>query len=221
MTLLRTSPVKRVAVGLLAAVAILSVTAGAGAANLVLTSKMGAATLTAPAFHVDYLTLSNSGTITGRAEKNDLVWVSFQGLVDRPTICSGWPNTTANATVSNAVISINNNAAANGDDTMTVSSVPTTSCSGGVFHLGTIDMGAAGYVTGGVATFGPTTITIQETATTTTVWFQLGKAGGAGTLQTVVSGANALYTPDAAIKQRTTGTLIGLNVSSSTTTVQL
>jgi hypothetical protein len=89
----------------------------------------------------------------------------------------------------------------------------------GGFHIGSINLGAAGYDTSTTSIDFPTTtnaLTVGATTTTLVATLNGQKNGAAGQ---VASGTAAVWTPDAALKDRSARTC-GANLSASSATVQ-
>ena len=210
---------------LAASAALASLAIGAPALGNGLTlaaGHLGVATALPPVFFPASLVDANRGSIVGKAERSDTVTVVFSQQVSQPTLCSGWSNSRSSQSLGSASIRINNGAGATGNDTLTVVGVSSSTCNGGVFHFGTIDLGAAGYVSGGNVPFPSSTIALSQTSTSTTLSLTLATAstgGSNGTLAQVTSGSAAVYQPDAAITD-TSSRPVNLNSAASAATIQ-
>ncbi len=90
------------------------------------------------------LTIRNGGSQAGRAQQGDQIVVSFFPVPAPGALCAGWTSSSHPELLGPNVV-VSENQPSSGDDTMTVTD--TADCSGG-FHLGTIDLGQRGYITG-------------------------------------------------------------------------
>lgn len=167
------------------------------------------------------ITISNksSGGTAGKPEQGDKIVITFSEAVDAAKICSTWNNTGTQTLSGNnsGVVTFNDNAAS-GNDRIDFS-VGSAGC-GSVLHVGSINLGSSGYVSGGNVTFGAngtgndTIITWDPTAKTLT--FTLGKqstGGGSGSSCTSCpASSSAIYTPDATLAD-IAGNLINGNAS--------
>ena len=201
-----------------AAVVALMLTAGtAWAAGLTLSSAhLGASAVSTPAMFPDWVSTANkTGGTVGRVQTGDSLTVVWSQPIDETTLCSGWSNSSSSQSVTLQWSVINGTAGA--DDTLQVTGTSST-CTGG-FHVGTIDLGSTGYDTSTTAIDFPTTtnaLTVNATNTILTVTLNGQIHGTAGT---VASGNPALWTPDAALKDRS-GRSCGSNLAQSSSTVQ-
>lgn len=140
-------------------------------------------------------TVVSSGPTNGKVDQGDQVQVTFSEAIDTSTLCSTWSGTGNQTLAGNGqvTVSINNNAGATGNDTLTVT---TTGCT---FHFGTVDLGSSGWVST-TRTFGgngSSKSTIGYSSSTRTLTITLGAASG--TVGTVSGSTTMTYTPDAAI----------------------
>ena len=198
----------------IAVVAVLTTTAGA--ATIVLVAKqLATATDSAPVFVPLTLSTANNRGPAGRADRTDTTTVTFSEQVNQSTLCSGWSNASNTQTLNTVTLMLNDNAGASGNDTLTVGAVPATCGSG--FHFGTIDTGSNAYVTGGVVSFTNSTITLAQTANSTTLVLTFGTPSAARGI--VAAGTAAIYTPDPAIHD-IANHAVGTNQAATTTTVQ-
>jgi putative nucleotidyltransferase with HDIG domain len=93
------------------------------------------------------LSLTNGGTLAGRAQKGDQIVVTFSPAPSPSSLCAAWSTTSyPDLDDSNAVVS--GTEGSSGDDSISVTD--TADCSGG-FHFGTIDLGQAGYFNSNVS----------------------------------------------------------------------
>ncbi len=151
--------------------------------------------VTVEAAEISSLTMTNHmGGTKGRIEKDDTLTLGFNDQIAANSFCSSWSGNGANheLTGNGAVTVTLTDGSGTSDDTLTVSS---TACT---IHLGTIDLGSAGYVSGGSATFsgnGSSASTVKYTASNEKLTIELGGQGGSGTTKTVSSSA-AKLTPD-------------------------
>ncbi|MDQ1746021.1 MAG: hypothetical protein QOD07_284 [Frankiaceae bacterium] len=204
--------------GLAAAAAVVVVSAGtAWAAGLTLTSAhLGASSLTSPVMFPVSVTLANktNGTV-GKVQSGDTVTFVWSQPVDETTLCSGWSNASSTQllTLQWSVV----NGASGADDTLQATGSSATCATG--LHVGTVDLGSAGYDTGSTAIdFTTTTNALTVGSTTTTLVVTLG-GGSAVNAGTVASGNAAVWTPDSAVKDRSARTC-RTNLAKSSSTVQ-
>lgn len=183
---------------------------GVGSAHL------GTATPPPPKFYPLSLTTANGGKTAGKLENTDTLTVTYNGEVQASTMCGGAANFTGTQTLTGVTVAVANNAAANGDDELTVSAVPTTACTGGVLHFGTVDLGSAAFVAAN-GTFTSSKLALTLSTTSSTLQITLG--GATGTFATVSTATTAVYTPDTALTD-VSGNAIGANTALSTTTKQ-
>lgn len=177
---------------------------------------LGASAVSTPAMSPVWLALANKnkGTV-GLVQTGDSVTLAWSQPLDETTLCSGWSNSSSSQqiTLQWSVV----NGASGGHDTLQVTGSSST-CVGG-FHVGSIDLGAAGYDTSTASIDFPTTtnaLSVGATSTTLTITLNGQIHGTAGT---VSSGSAAIWTPDPALKDRS-GRTCGSNLAQSTTTVQ-
>jgi hypothetical protein len=141
------------------------------------------------------LTLNNGGggAVAGTIEQKDSVILTYSEPLDMSTLCSAWTGT-GSQSLNDVTVTVTDGGSSN--DTLTVSS---PSCT---FHLGTIDLGATGYATGGNLTFfgtGGNKSQINWTANTGTLTISLGAQIGPGTAGNVSSSV-ATLNPDSNVK---------------------
>jgi hypothetical protein len=147
---------------------------------------------------VTSLTLSNhSGGTKGKVEKGDSFSVGFSAPLAVNAFCSAWTgNSTSHEISGNGEVTVTvSDGAGSADDTLAVSS---TKCT---VHLGTIDLGSAGFVSGGNVTFsgnGSSTSAIKYSPSSQKLTVELGGQGGTGTVKTAGVSA-ATLTPDAGL----------------------
>ena len=179
-----------VAMAVCAAVAMAS--ASDAASFTLTTKKLGAASVSTPIMFPDSVSSTNAGTTVGKMEKNDTITFVWSRPIDETTLCSGWANAQSTHTT-NISWTVQNNTGSTGNDVLVPAA--TATCSSGL-HVGSVDLGAAGYVTS-TATLSnaPTTVTVGAT-TTSLVMKLAANAPGAGT---VTTGTAALWTPDSAV----------------------
>lgn len=170
------------------------------AAQPVTSSRLGAFRLGPPAFYpAEISTVAASLKAKhGQPSKGDTLTAAFNAQASQPTICSGWSNATSSKSLSLVTLTLLDGTSTN--DVLTVSAVPTTCATG--FHLGTFDLGSAGFVSGGNATFTGSSITLTQTATSTSVTLTLGTRSG-GTTATVSTPVALTWTPDIAVTDTT------------------
>lgn len=166
------------------------------AAQTVTSSRLGAFRLGPPAFYpAGVSTVAASLKVRrGQVSKGDTLTAAFNAQASQATICSGWSNATSSQSLSLVTLTLLDGTSTN--DVLTVSAVPTTCATG--FHLGTFDLGSAGFVSGGNATFTGSRITLTQTATSTSVTLTLGNRSGA-TTATVSTPVALTWTPDIAV----------------------
>jgi hypothetical protein len=187
------------------------------AATFTLTSAhLGAAGVTPPVMFPVSVTTANHGTLPGKVEKLDTVTFVWSRVLDETTVCSGWSNAQTTHTLSMSWV-IQQNTGSTGNDVLVPGATGAT-CSSGL-HVGSVDLGAPGYINtaNGTIAASATVITVGSTTTTLTVTF--GGAPTGGTAGTVLSGVAATWTPDSAVTD-TAGHNCGSNLARSSATVQ-
>src|SRR5262249_60152291 len=133
---------------------------------------------------ISSVSLVNNGT-AGRVDAGDAIVITFNEQMSVSSFCSAWSGDTSNQNISGnnaATVTLTDGGA--GNDSISVSS---TTCT---FNFGSINLGSAGYVSGGNATFSGTgggKTTIAWNASTRTLTITLGTKGGAGTTAAVAS----------------------------------
>ena len=205
----------RTVVAILLALVLSSTTAWA--AGLTLSSAhLGASAVSTPVMYPDWVSTTNkSGGTAGKVQTGDSVTLAWPQPIDETTLCSGWSNSLSSQSLTLQWSVVNGTSGA--DDTLQVTGTSST-CTGG-FHVGTIDLGAAGYDTSTTAIDFPSTtnaLTVNATSTVLTITLNGQLHGTAGT---VASGNPAVWTPDATLKDRS-GHTCGANLAQSSATVQ-
>jgi len=198
--------------------AVLGATAVAWASTLTVTStSLTAGAPTAPAMFPVSVTLTNkAGQPVGKVNNGDTITVVWSQLLQASTLCTGATNTGG---ISAAFKwSVSAGGGIGGDDVLAPSGTSTSCLSG--LHVGSIDLGAAGYNTNTTTPidFPSSTNTLTFGTSTTTLTVTL--AGQTkGTAGTVTTGSAALWTPDSATSDRA-GRTCGSNLAKSSATVQ-
>jgi hypothetical protein len=187
------------------------------AAPLTLTSAhLGAAAATTPVMFPVSVTVANkAGGTVGRVQNGDVLTLVWSQAVDESSLCSTWTNLVNAQSITLQWSVIAGTAPAN--DRLAVTGTSAT-CVGG-FHVGSIDLGSTGYDTNTANIDFPTTtnaLSISASTTTLTATLNGQKNGTAGT---VSSGSAAVWTPDAALKDRS-GRSCGTTLARSSATVQ-
>jgi hypothetical protein len=181
----------------------------AWAKNLTVTSqKLGAATVTRPAFFPDSVVIANAAT-AGRPDKLDTITITFNRLILLSTICAGTPQTTESA--AGFLFTLTNGGASN--DILSIGGG--TSCP--ALHFGSFTLGSPNYNAGVAITYPSSTIAMTLGASTTTVVLTLGTASTAAT--TVSTATIVKYIPDPAMTD-TAANGVGTNTVSTTSAVQ-
>ncbi len=144
--------------------------------------------------------LQRNGGTAGRAEQGDQVIVTYSQALKVSSLYSGWPaggDRSDQSITTNGVVSVAVTDGGAGNDTLTVTT------SSGTFNFGTVNLGAAGYVTGGSMAFGGSTngtrSSVAWNVSSRTLTITLGAKTGTGSQGTVAGGSVATYTPSAAI----------------------
>jgi hypothetical protein len=149
---------------------------------------------------ISSLSLTNhnfGGSSKGKIEKGDSLTVGFSAPIAVSSLCSAWSGNGSDHELSGnneVTVTVADGPGAT-DDSLTVSSSKCT------FHLGTIDLGSSGYVSGGNVAFagnGSSRSTVEYTANSDTLEVTLGGSSGAGTTKQVSSSV-ATLTPDPAL----------------------
>lgn len=197
---------------------VLLMTGVAWASGITLASAhLGASAATTPAMFPAWLSFTNksgNGTV-GKVQAGDSVTFAWPQQIDETTLCSGWSNSLSSQSLALQWSVVNG--ASGADDTLQATGSSST-CVGG-FHIGTVDLGSAGYDTSTTPiAFASSTTALSVAATSTTLTVTLGSQTG-GTAAIVSSGNAAVWTPDAALKDRS-GRTCGSNLAQSSTTVQ-
>ena len=189
----RRAVVAALAVGVTVATAAVAVAASVGVSS----QHLGTATLAAPVFYPASLVTAGPKNKTGTLANGDSYTLTFNRQANQPSVCSGWSNSSAGSTVS-VVVTVNDNAAANGDDTVTVGGAPAAKCASGI-HLGVLDLGSPNYVTGGPLRFTTSTAALSQggkpmtTKIKVTLNGQQAPGAGVGTVGSGVSGSPAVW----------------------------
>jgi len=174
-------------------------TTGASSVVVTVTDAAGATATRTYSLVVNAVPLTVSSVVLGNANgqvaKGDSVTITFNKAVAVNSMCSAWSGNASNqalAANNDVVVTVNNNAGATGNDTLTVSSV---SCA---FHLGVLDLGSPNWVTStrSYSGNGGNRSTINYTASTFTLLVTLGN-GTAGTPG--VTAQTVTYTPSTAV----------------------
>ncbi len=197
---------------------VLLMTGVAWASGITLASAhLGAGAVSTPAMFPAWLSFTNksgNGTV-GKVQAGDSVTFAWPQPIDETTLCSGWSNSSSSQslTLQWSVV----NGASGADDTLQVTGSSLTCATG--FHIGVVDLGSAGYDTGSTSiAFASSTTALSVAATSTTLTVTLGSQT-TGTASVVSSGNAAVWTPDAALKDRS-GRNCGSDLAQSSTTVQ-
>ena len=206
--------------GVVAVVAALAATvAGAAyAASFTLTSQhLGSASLTTPILYPRSIATTNNGNRVGQIQKTDTVTWTWPVAIDQTTLCSSWSNAqTAHAVTMTWTIS--DNAGSSGDDVL-VAGTTGGACTSGL-HIGSVDLGSAGYITGGNGTIASAQTSEFIIGGVTTLQMTVPNGGvTGGTVGTVASGSAAVWTPDAAVTDAS-GHNCAACLAKSTATVQ-
>jgi hypothetical protein len=188
----------------------------AWAAGFTLTSaKLGGGAVTSPVMFPVSVTVDNKGGgHLGKPENGDIVTLVFSQQIDEPTLCSSWSNTSTTQSIKLQWSIVDGGA---GNDTLQVTGVSAT-CSSGL-RIGAIDLGASGYDNSTTAIDFPGTTSVLTVGATTTTLVATLNGQKNGTAGTVTSGAAAVWTPDAAVQDRSARSC-GANLAQSTSTVQ-
>lgn len=176
---------------------VLGSTEGAWSANQPLTSaRLGSLSVAAPPFYPSQVSTAAAlfKPQHGQPGKGDLVTVAFAGQASQASICSGWSNTLPTESLSGLTITLADGTV--GNDVLSVTAAPVTCATG--FHLGSVDLGSPGYLSGGNGVFSACTVSLTQTSTTTSVTLTLGTRSG-GSTATVSAGSTVTFTPDAAV----------------------
>jgi hypothetical protein len=124
------------------------------------------------------LVLSNgAGKVAGQPDATDTITIGFSGGLSVNTICSSWSGNGSNQTNGTADVSISNTGTGNN----VLSLASWSGCP--TFHLGTIDLGSAAYVTSSGGSAKPvdfSSSTIAYNASTHTIKITLGTANTGG-----------------------------------------
>lgn len=185
------------------------------AASLTFTVKhLAAGNLTLPVFYPNNISTTNSGTVR-KPTQNDTLTIVYSAELQESTLCAGAPNTIGTQSIPIAVVNIANNTGSTGNDVLSMGAISTAACSDGQLHFGSVDLGAAGYVTSGTATFTNSMFAVTQTTTSCTIVITLGNPAGA--LAQVASGSPAVYTPDPALTDAS-GHSVGVSTAITTTT---
>jgi hypothetical protein len=168
---------------------------GYAASFTLTTTKLGGAAVTTPIMFPDSVSTANVGPNVGKMEKNDTITFVWSRVIDQTTLCSGWANAQSTHTT-NINWTVQNNTGSTGNDVLVPAA--TATCSSGL-HVGSVDLGAAGYVTANsTLSSAPTTVTVG--ASTSSLVMKL--AANAPSIGSVASGTAALWTPDSAVTDR-------------------
>ncbi|MGZ6886623.1 MAG: prepilin-type N-terminal cleavage/methylation domain-containing protein [Acidimicrobiia bacterium] len=140
---------------------------------------------------VTNLAVANGGT-NGRIDKGDTVTVTFAQAMNPGTLCAAWNGTTSRSTITVRVK--NNDPATNGNDSLTVTDSACT------FNFGTIDLGAATWVTADTTYSGNgnNASTAVMNAGLTTLTIKLGTPSA--TAASGIAAQTMTYTPNPAMR---------------------
>jgi len=195
-------------------VVLFTATAAWAAGMTLATAHLGASAVSTPVMFPDWLAIANkSGGIAGKVQSGDTVTFVWSQTVDEPTLCSGWSNSssTQSLTLQWSVV----NGAGGAHDTLQVTGT-TPTCAGGL-HVGTVDLGAAGYDTSTTSIDFPTSTNSLSFSGVSTILTVTLNGQVHGTAGTVSSGSAAIWTPDAATKDRSGRNCVSCLAQSSTT----
>jgi hypothetical protein len=194
--------------------------AGVGyAATFTLTTKqLGSGRVTTPTMFPDSVTIADKpGGHVGKVENGDIITLVWSRQIDEPSLCSGWANTQPTPPTLTLQWSLTKGTSP-ADDTLTATGASPT-CSSGL-HIGSVDLGAAGYNTGtGTVNYATTSNALSVGASTTTLTVTLNGQSKGASLGTVTAGGAATWTPDSAITDRS-GNNCGANLSMTSSTTQ-
>lgn len=213
------------AAGLVAGIGLGTGSVALAASLTVASQHLGAATLAPPAFFPTSLVTAGAGgkVPAHTVAAGDSLTVAFSRAVSPLSLCSSWTNTKVSLTVT---ATINDNAAANGDDTLTLAATPGagSSCNTAV-HFGLVDLGSAGYVSGGslgfpgsslaMASSTRITVTLGTLKGRTTTGTGIAAPVSSGTPAVYAGGADANVVADTAVPADT----VGLNSTAATVTL--
>jgi hypothetical protein len=197
---------------------VLSCAGVALAASFTLTTAgLGGTGLATPIMYPYVVTTANAGgkAVTGRIDRNDTVSVVWSRPIDQPTLCSSLSNGTPSSSSSITWI-VQNNTGTTGNDVLVPGTV--AGCNTGM-HVGSIDLGSPGYITGSNGTFAAATTTLSVGTTITSLQVTIPGAPTGGTVGTVSSGSAAVWTPDPAVTDLA-GRNCGTSLAQTATTVQ-
>jgi len=187
-----------------------------GASITFTTPHLGATSLAVPKFYPNSVVAANVLT-NHQINNGDTLTVVYSEEMQASTLCAGAPTQTGTLTSATGfTVTINNNTGSTGDDVLSINSIPTSDCTDGQFHFGTVDLGSAGYVSN-TGTFTNSTAALTQTSTRATIVITLN--GRSGAFATVNSGFAAVYTPNAALTD-TASRSIGSSTAVTTATVQ-
>ena len=190
--------------------------ATAYAASLSLSTKhVGGASLTTPVFFPRSIATANGSTRVGLIQSKDTITWTWPGSIKPTTLCSGWTNTTGNGAVMTWIIQ--DNAGSTGNDVLAPGSTGGTCATG--LHIGTVDLGSPGYITGGNGTLSSTSTIEFVSGGTSSLQVTLNAAPTGGTAGIVSSGSAAVWTPDPAVTDLS-GNNCAACLAKSTATVQ-
>ena len=160
-------------------------------------------TVNVPVFSPTSLLIPNGGNQTGRPQQGDRVEVAFNQDLSVASMCSTWTGNGANQSIAadNVVtVTIANDAAASGNDLLTVST--SAAACGGSFNFGSVDVGSPNFV-GGMTTFsgaGANASTVAWNATTRMLTITLGARLLGGNPARVNAAITSTYTSSAALR---------------------
>jgi len=199
-----------------AAAIVVAGSAAYGASVTFTTPHLGGTSLPVPKFYPNSVVATNVAT-SHQIANGDTLTVVYSEEMQASSLCTGAATTIGTINSGTAfTVTINNNTGSTGNDVLSVNSIPTADCTDGQLRFGTVDLGAAGYVST-TGSFTNSTVALTQTAATATIVFTLN--GRTGTFATVASGSAAVYTPNAALTD-TAARSIASNTAVTTATVQ-
>jgi hypothetical protein len=204
-----------VAVTTIVMVAVAAAAAYAGSLT-VTTQRLGGAPLNTPIMFPRSFATTNGGNRAGQIQNKDTVTWTWSVPIDQTTLCSGWSNAQITHSFSMTWV-ISDNAGSTGNDLLVAGSTGVT-CSTGM-HIGSVDLGAPGYISGGNGTIAGATTAIVVIGGTTTLQVTVPATPTGGSASQVSSGSAAVWTPDPAVTDLA-GRSCGSCLAKSTTTVQ-
>lgn len=179
--------------------------------------RLGTGAVPPPPLYPTSLQISGKANGAGTPQRDDVVTITFSTDLAPTWICSSASPTAATQTVNGVTVQLTAGDAG-GQDTLTFAA-PLSTCADGL-RIGTVGLGATGYVTGEPVSFIKSTATLSDDGAGTTLAITLGSPGSDGRRTgTVTTATVARYTPDAAVTD-TAGRSISTNVAETPSTVQ-